>query len=241
MEFVFQFTGPVTSPFTHSNVATHVEVSFTPEAGGWRAVVPLPAPLYVAREVLAAAAGRGLSPSPAQADWLEEWDHANRQAAAALAAQGQPPAHCPRSKADYWAAYTQARPGLRLAWPSDDIGVAELRLWARRANGQVALVAVLAAEWNSAIWPEADFVVIKRTRLLLPGVNPRGAPAVVLPRTEALAALGQRVQHYRDPVSYVLYRGGDEHPLVLRRLQALPGTPPAEFVPVRHERLVDVP
>lgn len=225
---------------TYSNPATQVTATFTPGPTGWEVQVPLPAPIYVAREILAAAREAGFTPSDPQTGWAPRWDAANSAAAAQLAAGGTPPVYCPRSKAEYWWSYTRARQDIRRTWPSDDIGLAEVWLWARRPAGEAVLVAVAVEEWHSAVWPLADFVVIRRTRISLPGVA--GAPAAknLLPLREAESVLGEAIRRYDEPVPHLLYRGGEAHPFLMRSLRHLPGVPPAEFAPIRPGHLVDV-
>lgn len=194
-------------------------------ADGWLST-PLPRPSFAALELATALR--------LPADFRPRWEAANAAPTAAALDQGAP--RLAPDQGEAWWRYMTGKGALRLAWPTMDVAILDLLLLRERATGRVVRVLVWPERCSALVIPAAaDYLVVRGDPL-----RPRDPqPPALVPREQALALLGDRVQPFPAPVPHWLYRGGDAHPFRMRSLRQQPGRAAGEFSAVRPDQVVD--
>jgi hypothetical protein len=195
----------------------------TARVDGAQLVCPLPrarfAALHVAEEF-------GLG-----ADFVEAYLAASRARGGAFRIGAE--------EGEAWWRYVRARGALRLTWPSADVVVPDLMLFAEKASGRVSRVLIWPDDTSTIVVPDAaDFVALKPS-VIMAGLTMRKAP-VLIPRAEVLARLGDRAERgSATPVPHKLYRGGEGHVFALAALRAAEGRVAKDFHAVASDEVVD--
>lgn len=167
------------------------------------------------------------------AAFLARYAEANTAATAAAATAPR----LRRQHGEAWWRYMTGKGALRLAWPTVDIQVLDLLLFREKASGEVARVLVWPERVSALVIPDAvDYVAVRPDLTRLPAQH---RPPGLIRLETVLGHLGDRVQHFDDPLPHWLYRGGDSHAFVVRSLRSASARPPAEFAAVHPDQAVD--
>jgi hypothetical protein len=140
-----------------------------------------------------------------------------------------------------WSRYVRSRGHMRTTWPSADVVVPELMLFARKATGEVSRALIWPEETSAIVVPEAaDLVALKPSAILMLAAVAR--PVRLLRRQDVLEALADRAERGgQEPVPHRLYRGGEgTHVVIVARLRQLEGFPAADFKAVGAADVVDL-